>query len=113
MKNDKARSDHRSGDNDGQVVNVSGYRWPGAEMRPRGRTMPTTPPGRPLRHRTPVEITGATTGPALGRFTEEAAANTVRHLSIEETVDAADAGPREQELLDHLFGLNLRGRDRA
>ena len=94
-----------------QVVNASGAASTYTQTQPRDSSdVAALPPGRALRHRRPVEISGATTGPALGRFTEEAAANTVRHLTIAETVDRAGAGPREQDLLDHVFGVTLRGR---
>jgi len=93
------------------VASASAWPSPYTVMAPRDRgAVRATPPGRALRHRRPVEITGATTGPALGRFTEEATANTVRHLSIADAVGRAGAGPREQDLLDHVFGVNLRGR---
>lgn len=96
-----------------QVVNVSGADWPGAQMLARDSSKITAPPpGRALSHRQP-RLIDADSGQQLGLETEQAAAYAARHLSIEETVDRADAGQREQEYLDHVFGLNLRGRDRA
>ena len=64
---------------------------------------------RPRRQR----VINATSGQRLGQETERATATSARKASIRRTVDRADAGPREQDLLDHVFGLNLRGRDRA
>ncbi len=56
-----------------------------------------------LQHRTPVVI-DATSGQHLGDLTEQAAAGAARHLTVKETADRAGAGPREQQLLDHVFG---------
>ena len=112
---DKARSDHPQ-DDVGQavnVVNVSGANWPGAQMRPRGRTMPTTPPGQHLSPRTARMIdaqSGEQLDHELGQRLTTAAQ---RKASIRATVDRANGGPLEREYLDHVFGHNLPGRGRA
>ena len=97
-------------DSDGpEVVNLSGAPSPNTTMVRKPDVVASVPSGPPLGHRTPTMI-DAESGQRLGDFTEEAAANTVRHLTIAETVDRAGAGPREQDLLDHVFGTNLRRR---
>lgn len=99
------------GDDEAQVVNVSGAPSPNTEMVRRPRTVPATTPGGPTSHRTPVEI-NAETGQRLGTRTERALSEAVGKLSIAESVDRVEY-PREREMLRHVFGLNLPGRDRA
>lgn len=91
------------GDED-QVVNTSGADWPGAEMRPRGRTMPTTPPGHPVASRT-ARMVDAQTGEALDRSLQKATTSAARRAALRETV--GQAGPSDKPMLEHLFGLNL------
>jgi len=98
------------GDDEAEVVNVSGQRSPNTEMQPRPRTIMPPPSGQHVSHRRPVEI-NAETGQRLGTRTEKALSEAVGKLSIAETVD--DAHPSERGMLEHIFGLNLPGRDRA
>ena len=91
-----------------QVDNASGQPSAYTELRPRDREITPPPPARALRHRRHVQIDAKTSGPALGRFTEQSAATAARHLSVKETAARAGTGPLEQEYLDHVFGLNIR-----
>jgi hypothetical protein len=95
------------GDDEAQVVNVSGDPSPNTQAVRRPRTVSGTTPGGPTGHRTPVEI-NAETGQALGEMTERAAARAARRLALRETIDRVH--PSEREMLRHLFGLNLPGR---
>lgn len=97
------------GDDEAQVVNVSGQRWPGAEMQARPRTITALPPGQHVSHRTPVEI-DADSGQRHGTRAERALSEAVGKPSIRETVDQSH--PSIRPTLEHLFGLNLPGRDR-
>ncbi len=108
MKNDIARSDFPKVGDGGQdhVVNVSGQRWPGAQMRPRGRTMPTTTPSQHLSPRT-ARMIDAQSGEQLdhelaGRLTTAAQ----RKASIKATIDRANPmGEREEEYLRPVLGV--------
>lgn len=95
-----------------QVVNTSAEPSPNTTtVRKRG-VATSAPVGGPTGHPAPAEISGYD-GQALGDLTVQSVARAARHLTICETVDAAGAHPREQEYLDHLFGLNLPRRGRA
>ena len=101
------------GDGDGQVVDVSGQRWPGVQMRPRDRAITPPPPGQHVSPRT-ARMINARTGQRLGEETERAAADATRRVAtrtaLGKTIDAAH--PSERRTLAHLFGFTL-GRDRA
>jgi len=99
------------GDDEVQVVDVSGMPSPNTKPVRRPRTVSATPTDGPTSHRTPVEI-NAETGQRLGTCTERALSEAVGKLSIAESVDRVEY-PREREMLRHVFGLNLPGRDRA
>jgi hypothetical protein len=98
------------GDDEDQVVNVSGAPSPNTEMLARPRTVTAAPPGQRVSRRTPVEI-NADTGQRLGTRTERALTDAVGKLSTCESVDQAH--PSIRPTLEHLFGLNLPGRDRV
>jgi hypothetical protein len=92
------------------VEDVSGAPWPGAEMVSRPRAI--TPP-RPGHHMSPrrQRMIDATSGETLdAELAKGLTAAAERRLSIRRAVDQASAG---REMLRHLFGLNLPGRDRA
>lgn len=94
------------------VLNVSGARWPDAEMQARPRTITSPRPGQHVSHRTPVEIdaeSGARLDAELAKGLTLAAE---RRLSVRRTVEAATSDS-QRAYEDHVFGLNLPGRDRA
>jgi hypothetical protein len=109
MKNDNARDTfEKVGDYD-DVENVSGADWEGAEAVLRPRTITPPRPGRAMSPRTQTMI-NAQSGETLGTELERAAARAARRIALEKMIDQAPAG---REMLRHLFGLNLPGRDRA
>ena len=89
-----------------QVVNVSGQRWPGAQMRPRGRTMPTTPPGQHLSPRT-ARMIDAQSGEQLDQdLGQRLTAAAQRKASVKATIDRADPmGEREEDYLRTVLGV--------
>ncbi len=91
------------GDDEAEVVNVSGQRSPNTEMQPRPRTITAPPPGRSLRPRTPVEI-DAESGRALDENMQKATMAAVRRACIKAAVDRA--APGEREHLAFLFGID-------
>jgi len=93
------------------IVDVSGMPSPNTTEVRRPRTVTAPPPGQHVSHRRPVEV-NAETGQRLGTRTERALSEAVGKLSIAESVDQV-LYPREREMLRHVFGLNLLGRDRA
>ena len=93
------------GDGEDQVVDVSGQRWPGAQMWPRDRTITPPLPGRALPHRTPTMI-NAETGQALGDLTERAVARAAQRAALDKTLSSV-GGPRTVDMLRHVFGTNL------
>jgi hypothetical protein len=104
-----------AGDDEAEVQNVSGE--PGLALTPRATTTPRPgqdSPPRPGRKRN-IEIS-ATSGARLDQkaanLLTRAATTGARHLTAKETVENSDPHVREA-YLDHVFGLNLPGRDRT
>jgi hypothetical protein len=94
---------------DNDILNVSGAPWPGSQMVRRPRTITPSRPGQHVSQRTQTMI-NAESGERLGTRIERALSQVAGKLSIAESVEQAPAG---REMLRHLFGLNLPGRDRA
>jgi len=93
------------------VENVSGAPWDGALSTLRPRMI--TPPG-PGQHVTPrtQRMIDAQSGERLDEKLERSLSVAARrHLQFGEAVDQAH--PSERPMLEHIFGLNLPGRDRA
>ena len=97
------------GDSEAEVDNVSGQPSAYTEMRPRGRTMPTTPPGQHLSPRT-ARMIDAQSGQRLDADLARSVARAAERAALRKTID--NAHPSERETLAHLFGFTL-GRDRA
>lgn len=84
----------------GQVVNISGADWDGAQMRPRDRELVPQPEPGPLPHRRPRLIDGGESGQVLGDFTT----SQVRHLAVRKAID--ESHPAVQPYLDYVFGID-------
>ncbi len=99
------------GDAEDQVVNISGAPSPNTKPVPRPRTAEARPPGRPLPHRGAVQVDATTSETYDASMAHGLTAAAQRRLSVRRTV--GQAGPSERPMLEHIFGLNLPGRDRA
>jgi hypothetical protein len=94
-----------------QVEDVSGAHWDGALSTLRPRMITPPPPGQHVSPRT-QRMVDAQSGEKLDEKLERSLTRAARHLSIRrETVDQSH--PSARPMLEHLFGLNLPGRDRA
>jgi hypothetical protein len=103
---DKSTSNFaKVGDDEDQVVDVSGEPSPNTQAVPRPRTVGEGNLGGPTSHRTPVEI-DATTGQAYGEATQARA----RETWAAAIGQIGDPGSREH--LSNLLGLDASG-DRA
>jgi hypothetical protein len=97
-------------DGEDSVLNVSGA--PGRDLR---RTTRGSHPGRylsprALPHRRPMMV-DARSSEKVGQETEESLSAAARHLTVAETIEQSH--PSARPMLEHIFGLNLPGRDRA
>jgi hypothetical protein len=110
MTKDSSDRFERIGDGYGDVENLSGAGWSGSQVALR-----PGPPGhhvlpRALPHRRQVEIT-AQSGEKLDDSMAQGLIAAARYLSIRrEHVDQSH--PSARPMLEHIFGLNLPGRDR-
>jgi hypothetical protein len=91
------------GDDEAQVVNVSGDPSPNTKPVPRPRTVSATPPGGPTSRRSPVEI-DATTGQAFGEATA-ARARQVWAGAVDRHV-CPGCDPVQHQFLGNLLGLD-------
>lgn len=106
MKDKSTSTFPKAGDDEAQVVNVSGDPSPNTQPVPRPRTVDEGNLGGPTSRRTPVEI-DATTGQAFGAATQARARETWA-AAVGQIGD-----PGQQHYLANLLGLDGPGRDRG
>ena len=94
----------------GQVEDVSGVHWDGALSTLRPGTITPPPPGQHLSPRT-ARMVDAQSSEKLDEKLSESLSAAARHLSIRKAV--GQSHPSARPMLEHIFGLNLPGRDRA